>query len=269
MRIQLRGRRGRRASRPGRRTLRDRGQSLVEFALVLPILLLITLIALDFGRAFFAWVTVTNASRAGAAYAASHPNSWGASPDPNIVAIYDAEINTDLLPVNCDAPSPLPTPTFPDPSPNTYSLGARVSVSLTCVFHPLTPGIGNLIGFNIPITATTVYPVRAGEIANGPILNAAPSPSGSAGATPTPTPTSTASASPTPTPTPVTCNVPQLTGLSVSSAEGAWTTAGFTGTVTISPNGAKTNWMVTAQFPAYPSTPLSCTTNLQLTAKNN
>ncbi len=52
---------------PGRRSRRrERGQSLVEFALVLPIFLIITLAAIDFGWALRAYVISTNAAREGA-----------------------------------------------------------------------------------------------------------------------------------------------------------------------------------------------------------
>ena len=53
-----------------RRRKRSRGQSLVEFALVLPVLLLMVLTALDFGRLFPGWVVINNAARVGANYAA-------------------------------------------------------------------------------------------------------------------------------------------------------------------------------------------------------
>jgi Flp pilus assembly protein TadG len=42
------------------------GQSLVEFALVLPIFLLVLFAIVDFGMAFHAWITVTNSAREGA-----------------------------------------------------------------------------------------------------------------------------------------------------------------------------------------------------------
>ena len=45
---------------------RERGQSLVEFALVLPIFLLVLFAIVDFGMAFHAWITVTNSAREGA-----------------------------------------------------------------------------------------------------------------------------------------------------------------------------------------------------------
>jgi Flp pilus assembly protein TadG len=42
------------------------GQSLVEFALVIPIFLLVLFAIVDFGMAFHAWITVTNSAREGA-----------------------------------------------------------------------------------------------------------------------------------------------------------------------------------------------------------
>lgn len=50
-----------------------RGQSVVEFALVLPVLMLLMLIAVDFGRLFFTTIQLTNAAREGVSYAATNP----------------------------------------------------------------------------------------------------------------------------------------------------------------------------------------------------
>ncbi len=49
------------------------GQALVEFALVLPILALLTVIAVDFGRVFFSYIQITNAAREAAAFGAVTP----------------------------------------------------------------------------------------------------------------------------------------------------------------------------------------------------
>lgn len=46
------------------------GQSLVEFSLVLPIFLVMIFALVDFGRAFYAWMIVTQAAREGARAAA-------------------------------------------------------------------------------------------------------------------------------------------------------------------------------------------------------
>src|SRR5258706_6992162 len=47
----------------------SRAQSIVEFALTLPILLLLLFGIIEFGRIFQAWVTVQNAARAAIRYA--------------------------------------------------------------------------------------------------------------------------------------------------------------------------------------------------------
>ena len=61
----------RRASGDQRR--RERGQSLVETAVVLPILLLLLAATVDFGRAFDAYIVLTNAAREGARFGAVNP----------------------------------------------------------------------------------------------------------------------------------------------------------------------------------------------------
>lgn len=50
------------------------GQSLVEFALVLPILLLMLAGVLDLGRYYHSFILVTNAAREGARYGSMNPN---------------------------------------------------------------------------------------------------------------------------------------------------------------------------------------------------
>lgn len=53
-----------------KRTLRDRGSALVEFALVSPLLLLVLLGAIDFGRVSYEAMALTNGARAGVQYGA-------------------------------------------------------------------------------------------------------------------------------------------------------------------------------------------------------
>jgi Flp pilus assembly protein TadG len=50
-----------------------RGQSLVEFALIVPILLLLAVMLLDLGRAVYYYSVVYNAAREGARYGIVHP----------------------------------------------------------------------------------------------------------------------------------------------------------------------------------------------------
>ena len=63
---------------PNRRTdaeksSRTRGQSMVEFALILPVLLLLLAAAIDLGRLFYAYVAVENAAKEGAFFGARNP----------------------------------------------------------------------------------------------------------------------------------------------------------------------------------------------------
>ncbi len=57
----------------GKRGAGERGQSLAEFALVLPIFLILVFAIVDFGMGFHAWITVTNSAREGARVGAVHP----------------------------------------------------------------------------------------------------------------------------------------------------------------------------------------------------
>jgi Flp pilus assembly protein TadG len=62
------------------RVVRDeRGATLVEFALVAPVVLLILVACLDFARALNAYVTIVNASREGARYATLNPLATNAA----------------------------------------------------------------------------------------------------------------------------------------------------------------------------------------------
>ncbi len=55
------------------RTAPEGGQELIEFALVVPLLMLIVFGVLDLGRVFYASVTIANAAREGARYAMFFP----------------------------------------------------------------------------------------------------------------------------------------------------------------------------------------------------
>ncbi len=79
---------------------RDRGAAAVEFALLLPILLLLVFGIIDFGRALNAQVTLTQAAREGARLAALN--------QPNVVSRTQAAA-TGLSPVTVTVTSSCPT----------------------------------------------------------------------------------------------------------------------------------------------------------------
>lgn len=88
-------------SRNPRVRVRDgqRGTALIEFALILPFLLVITLCVVDLSRAFYMKSVLTSAARDGARLAASLGNPLtGANPPADNDAVV-ARVNLVLLPV--------------------------------------------------------------------------------------------------------------------------------------------------------------------------
>jgi Flp pilus assembly protein TadG len=110
----------------------EKGQSLVEFALILPIFLLLLFAILDFGRIYFAYLTIDHAGRE-AARAASI-----GSTDIEEVAVSNASsINLTEDQV-----------TF-------TTLDGEATITITYPIDFLTPVIGNIIG-SFDLTNTTV-----------------------------------------------------------------------------------------------------------------
>ena len=109
------------------------GQAVTEFALLLPFLLIVMLLVLDFGHLFLGWVNLQNTARIGADFAATHPTAWDlVNPDPVAQARYEELIRRDATTINCGLPSPIPTPTFPD---GTGTLNGRAQVNLDAIFR--------------------------------------------------------------------------------------------------------------------------------------
>ncbi len=193
-----------------RKAPRTRGQAMVEFAIALPILALLLVMAVDFGRVFFGWVALNNMARAGANFAALNPNAWGAPGDASKQASYVLRMTQDAQAIDCTLPSTLPNPTFINQvgTSDPHELGDAAEVKLTCQFHVITPLVSNLLGGTISIGADAVFPIRQGEIAGAPIAAVIPTPT----ATPT-EPGATPTASPSSSALPAgQCRVPQFVG---------------------------------------------------------
>jgi hypothetical protein len=207
--------------------LDPRGQGMVEFAISFPVVMLMILFGVDFGRVFLGWVTLTNAVREGANFASTRPNAWDGVGDPSDQAEYARLINTETSGINCTMPATLPSPTFPSGN----DIGSPAIVSITCQFELITPLIGNLLGSPLDVSASASFPIRSGTIHGIPFGGGLPSFSPEPTTAPTGTPLPTATPFPTPSmaPTPVpTCVVPDLKNVNSDSATGIWTGAGFT-----------------------------------------
>src|SRR5215210_2288874 len=85
----------------GRSALRrlgsDRGVALVEFALVLPVLMLLLIAMLEFGKAFNYWIDQTHLANEGARWAAVNRNPSLTPLTQSLQQYVGARANTDEL----------------------------------------------------------------------------------------------------------------------------------------------------------------------------
>lgn len=148
-----------------RRWLDARGQSLVEFALILPLLLLLALIAVDFGRIYLGYINLQNMARIAANFAANNPNAWiPGGEDFATIDKYENQILADAAATNCALnPATPPSPTFTDVDGDgdVRGLGDRASVALTCRFSVITPIVASIVGGTVNVSASSVFPVKS------------------------------------------------------------------------------------------------------------
>ena len=150
----------------------SRGQTLVEFALILPVFLLLTLGVVDGARIFTAYIAITNGAREGALYAASGtnydkwcsttatvacPTGYGAgnqSTDPDNIAFRVQQETQGLT----QASITLDPPTCADSSGTAVTCGAsaaRVTVKVRYQMTLFVPVVGMLLGNPVLMDATT------------------------------------------------------------------------------------------------------------------
>lgn len=125
---------------------RDTGQSLVEFALLLPLLILILSGLLDLGRAYYVVVTLEDMAAEGAAYAALHPYDvngiWNraAQASGGMVVVSPNDVDVDYPPV--------------------MYVGAPITVTVRYAFRCITPFVGNFFPDGaIPLRGTATHAV--------------------------------------------------------------------------------------------------------------
>ncbi len=73
----------------GLRSRKEAGHSLIEFALLVPLLFLVLVNAINFGGFFFAWITMANAARSGSQYASLAGATVSAPSPPTSSQIYN------------------------------------------------------------------------------------------------------------------------------------------------------------------------------------
>jgi hypothetical protein len=157
----------------------SQGQSLVEFSLVLPVLLVLVLMAVDFGRGFYAWVTLTNAVRDAANYAGMNPGAgFGIGSAYNSIVLADGlqGLRTVCMPLSSSGQpvfnatgtqqNPIPAPVFSDGPQDANTtptdLGDRATVTISCDFRVITPVVSSLIGTPVRVSAASTFTIRVG-----------------------------------------------------------------------------------------------------------
>ena len=132
---------------------------MVEFAIIAPLLALFLVIAVDFGRAFFSYVQITNGAREAAILGAGD-----AAGPTNITAMRDrALLEANVQDHAGENPSITVTAECHNPAGNTIDcgdavgasgVGNTVTVTVTRNFTPLTPLASSIIGGNYKMRTT-------------------------------------------------------------------------------------------------------------------
>ncbi len=124
------------------RRRRQRGQTLVEFALILPVLLLILIGIFEFGRIIFLYANLFNAAREGARYGLTHPQDYNGILQHAQERITLTELSSGDLTVSMDTGPTSSDICVMDVSNDCASyavIGNRVKVSIGYIVSPLTP----------------------------------------------------------------------------------------------------------------------------------
>lgn len=116
---------------------KEHGQSMVELALSITVLMVLLAGTIDFGRAFFTWVEMRDAAQEGASYASICPAANGeieARVRENLNPVYTYSVVYDV--------------------PNTW-LGNPITVTVQTALPITMPFLGTVLGSDsISITAT-------------------------------------------------------------------------------------------------------------------
>lgn len=158
--------------RPSR--ARRRGQALVEFALIVPIMLFLLVIATDFGRLFFSYIQINNAAREGAAAGMYAPTglvaiTGRAQQETNA----QAQRGENAISVTTSCADQSGTPIACSLATGGAGSGNRITVNVNEPFTFLTPLIGGFFGGNLQLNASatsvvTDYAPSSGGVPPGP-----------------------------------------------------------------------------------------------------
>ena len=131
--------------------LSTRGQSLVEVAVSLTLLLVLLAGAVDLGRLFIAYMAMRDAAQEGISYGSVYPTYCDqiirrtVESAPNLFSPQPAQVNVNIGGSDC-----------PSATANQACIGNEITITITNPAFPLTmPFIGSILGGQtVPVTAT-------------------------------------------------------------------------------------------------------------------
>jgi hypothetical protein len=143
-----------------RRRPRSRGQALVEFALVIPVFLLLIIATFDLGAGVFAYNSVTNAAREGVRLAIVN-QTLASIESRTLGSTAIAETAAPNVTIQYFRPAPDPDPTVNDPCPTPIAVGCVAVVTFQTTYTPFTPIIRQILfPTGVTMTARSVLPVE-------------------------------------------------------------------------------------------------------------
>lgn len=144
--------RGTHLSALGRAWVHDRGQSLVEFAIILPVLLLLVVGIIDLGMGFKTYMGLTNAAREGVRWITIHPSD-------RIGAEFRIATESDRIGVKSGVLVEGGYDVRFTPNKLSYAAGEKVTVSVDYDYEMLFGTITNLprIAFTASSTMVVLY----------------------------------------------------------------------------------------------------------------
>ncbi|WP_436795572.1 TadE/TadG family type IV pilus assembly protein [Actinospongicola halichondriae] len=145
----------------------ERGASILELALITPVMALIVMGVLDLARGHQMQIGLTNAAREGAAYAQIAPNDVSCAGEDDIIDRVMGEsgdlagyAGLSVVVFAEDASGDLTVPVT-GCGGSTASSGERVRVEVTATFDVITPMVERVVGGSIDLTGSSEIEVQS------------------------------------------------------------------------------------------------------------
>jgi len=140
------------------RSRAERGQTLVEFALILPIFILLLVSIFDLGRVVWANDTLSNAAREAARFAIVHGGAQSTA-----CPVGPPGSKTNIPPASTDCPFPSPSKQSIYDVATGWASSAGTNVTVTACYWSITPCTGNTDeanatndrGMNVTVTVSS------------------------------------------------------------------------------------------------------------------